>query len=64
MSKLYIYGGGRNEGTRVFDRKELAMGKAWLTINNLRKHIFKVLYAPFLLTLAITEEIEENFMKR
>ena len=25
---------------RVFDGKESAMGKAWLTMNNLRKHIF------------------------
>ena len=40
------------------------MGKAWLTMNNLRKHIFRLRYASFLLTLAIAEEIEENFMKR
>ena len=49
---------------RVFDRKEPAMGKAWLTMNNLRKHIFRLRYAPFSLTPAIVEEIEENFMKR
>ena len=49
---------------RVFDGKEPAMGKAWLTMNNLRKHIFRLWYAPFLLTPAIAEEIEENFMKR
>ena len=49
---------------QVFDGKEPAMGKAWLTMNNLRKHIFRLQYAPFLLTLAIAEEIEENFMKR
>ena len=49
---------------RVFDGKEPAMGKAWLTMNNLRKHIFRLWYAPFSLTLAIAEEIEENFMKR
>ena len=49
---------------RVFDGKEPAMGKAWLTMNNLRKHIFRLRYAPFLLTPAIAEEIEENFMKR
>ena len=47
----------------VFDGKEPAMGKAWLTMNNLRKHIFRLWYAPFLLTPAIVEEIEENFMK-
>ena len=27
---------------RVFDGKEPAMGKAWLTMNNLRKHIFRL----------------------
>ena len=49
---------------RVFDGKEPAMGKAWLTMNNLRKHIFRLRYTPFFLTPAIAEEIEENFMKR
>ena len=49
---------------RVFDGKEPAMGKAWLTMNNLRKHIFRLRYPPFLLTPAIAEEIEENFIKR
>ena len=49
---------------RVFDGKEPAMGKAWLTMNNLRKYIFRLRYAPFSLTPAIVEEIEENFMKR
>ena len=48
----------------VFDGKEPAMGKAWLTMNNLRKHIFRLRYALFSLTPAIAEEIEENFMKR
>ena len=48
----------------VFDGKEPAMGKAWLTMNNLRKHIFRLWYPPFSLTPAIAEEIEENFMKR
>ena len=49
---------------RVFDGKEPAMGKAWLTMNNLRKHISRLRYSPFSLTPAIAEEIEENFMKR
>ena len=49
---------------RVFDGKEPAMGKAWLPINNLLKYIFRLRYAPFTLTPAIAEEIEENFMKR
>ena len=49
---------------QVFDGKEPAMEKAWLTMNNLRKQIFRLRYALFLLTPAIAEEIEENFMKR
>ena len=49
---------------RVFDGKEPAMGKTWLTMNNLRKHIFRLRYALFSLTPAIAEEIEENFIKR
>ena len=49
---------------QVFDGKEPAMAKAWLIMNNLRKHIFKLRYPPFSLTPAIAEEIEENFMKR
>ena len=49
---------------RVFDGKEPSMGKAWLIMNNLRKHIFRLWYASFLLTPAIAEEIEENFIKR
>ena len=42
---------------RIFDGKETAMGKAWLTMNNFRKHIFRLRYAPFSLTPAIAEEI-------
>ena len=49
---------------RVFDGKESTIRKAWLTINYLRKHIFKLQNPPFLLTPAIAEEIEENFMKQ
>ena len=33
-------------------------------MNNLRKHIFRLRYALFLLTPAIAKEIEKNFMKR
>ena len=49
---------------QIFDGKEPAMEKAWLTMNNLKKYIFRLRYPPFLLTPAIAEEIEENFMKR
>ena len=48
----------------VFNGKEPAIRKAWLTMNNLRKHIFRLRYPPFSLTPDIAEEIEENFMKR
>ena len=48
----------------VFDGKEPAMEKAWLRMNNLRKHIFRLWYPSFSLTPAIAEEIEENFMQR
>ena len=48
---------------RVFDGKELAMAKVWLTMNNLTKYIFRLRNLTFSLTLAIAEEIEENFMK-
>ena len=47
----------------MFDGKEPAMGKTWLTIKNLRKHNFRLQNPLFLLILAIAEEIEENFMK-
>ena len=49
---------------QAFDKKEPAMEKTWLTMNNLRKHIVKLWYPPFSLTPAIVEEIEENFMKQ
>ena len=49
---------------RMFDGKEPVMGKAWLTINNLKKQIFRLQNLPFLLILAVAKEIEENFMKR
>ena len=48
----------------VFDEKEPAMGKAWLTMNNLKKHIFRLRNPHFWLTPAIAEEIEEDFMKQ
>ena len=49
---------------RMFGGKEPAMGKTWLTMNNLKKYIFRLRYPSFLLTPAIVEEIEENFMKQ
>jgi hypothetical protein len=49
---------------RVFDGREAAMGKAWLTMNNLKKHIFKLWNLPFNLPARIATTLEENFTKR
>jgi hypothetical protein len=49
---------------RVFDGQEAAMGRAWLTMNNLKKHIFNLWKPPFNLPTRITVTLEENFMKR
>jgi hypothetical protein len=49
---------------RVFDGREAAMGKAWLTMNNLKKHIFNLRIPPFNLPARIATTLEENFTKR
>ena len=49
---------------RVFDRQEAAMGKAWLTMNNLKKHIFNLQNLPFNLLACIATTLEENFTKK
>jgi hypothetical protein len=38
---------------RVFDGREPAMGRAWLTMNNLKKHIFNLRNPPFNLPVRI-----------
>jgi hypothetical protein len=49
---------------RVFDRREVAMERAWLTMNNLKKHIFNLRNPPFNLPVRIATTLEENFTKR
>jgi hypothetical protein len=49
---------------RVFDGRELAMGRACLTMNNLKKHIFNLRNPPFNLLARIATTLEENFTKR
>jgi hypothetical protein len=49
---------------RVFDGREATMGRAWLTMNNLKKHIFNLRNSPFNLLACITTTLEENFTKR
>jgi hypothetical protein len=48
----------------VFDRREAAIGRAWLTMNNLKKHIFNLQNPPFNLPARIATMLEENFTKR
>ena len=49
---------------QVFDGPEAAMEKAWLTMNNLKKHIFNLWNPPFNLPAHIATTLEENFTKR
>jgi hypothetical protein len=49
---------------RIFDGQEPAMGRAWLTMNNLKKHIFNLRNPPFNLPGRIAATLEENFTKR
>jgi hypothetical protein len=49
---------------QVFDGREPAMGRAWLTMNNLKKHIFNLRNPPFNLPARIATTLEENFTKR
>jgi hypothetical protein len=49
---------------RVFNGWEAAMGRAWLTMDNLKKHIFNLRNPPFNLPARIATTLEENFIKR
>jgi hypothetical protein len=49
---------------RVFDGWEPTMERAWLTMNNLKKHIFNLWNPPFNLPARIATTLEENFTKR
>ena len=48
---------------RVFDGQEVAMGRVWLIINNLKKHIFNLRNPPFNLPGRIAATLEENITK-
>jgi hypothetical protein len=47
---------------QVFDGREAAMGRVWLTMNNLKKHIFNLWNLPFNLPGCIA--LEENITKK
>jgi hypothetical protein len=49
---------------QVFDGREAAMERAWLTMNNLKKHIFYLQNLLFNLLARIAVTLEENFTKR
>jgi hypothetical protein len=49
---------------RVFDGREAAMGRVWLTMNNLKIHIFNLQNPHFNLPGHIAVTLEENFTKR
>ena len=49
---------------QVFDGWEVAMGRAWLTMNNLKKHIFNLRNPPFNFAICLTAMLKENFTKR
>jgi hypothetical protein len=44
---------------RVSDGREPAMGRAWLTMNNLKKHIFNLRNPPFNLRVGFNDAIAE-----
>jgi hypothetical protein len=48
---------------RAFDGCELALERAWLTINNLKEYIFNLQNPLFNLSLRIIVKLEENFPK-
>ena len=49
---------------QVFNGQEAAMGKVWLTVNNLKKHNFNLQNPHFNLPGCIAVTLEENFTKR
>lgn len=49
---------------KTFDGKTPAMGRAWLAMNNLRKHVFSLRDAPFSLDSSIATRFEKQFKQR
>src|SRR5579875_1903662 len=49
---------------RVFDGSEPAMGRAWLVMHNLRRHVFSLREQPFSLRDDIATVLEESFEAR
>ena len=49
---------------RVFDGRELAMGKAWLVMHNLREHMHSLREPHFSLRDDIAIVLEESFQAR
>jgi hypothetical protein len=49
---------------RVFDNGTPAMGRAWLTMNNLKNHIFSLRIPPFSLPLPVATRLEQRFVAR
>jgi len=49
---------------QVFDGRKLAMGKTWLTMHNLRMHVYSLREAPFNLLYDVADPLEDNFDKR
>ncbi len=51
-------------GLRLFDGREPAMGRVWLAMNNMKKHIFALRDNPFYVPPGIAKHLEDSFMKR
>lgn len=51
-------------GLRIFDGREPAMGRAWLAMNNMKKHVFSLRHNPFYVPARVATHLEESFMKR
>jgi hypothetical protein len=49
---------------QVFDGQKTAIGKAWLTMNNLKKYIFNLQNPPFNQPTRSVVTLKENFTKR
>ena len=64
MYQLLAYDRGCVESATCFDGKELAMDRAWLTMHNLRDHVYKLRDPPYNLRPDIATTVEESFTTR